>query len=319
MLTLLVIVELDRIGLTELQPTATGDEVLPVGVDTVPVPGLLVLRFDGPFYTANVRSVNRKMLELVDRRPGVEVLILDATALRQLPVTVIDEVGELQRELTERGVTMWVAADTAERASHPRAGADLAGAGGGRPGPPHNGPAAADPERPSPHRAAPPWSSAGGPVMGLGSGSSHHRSQWPSSWAVAWMRASRAAFGQRTFVAQPNFSNTQITRAEMSSWPRSTPCRAQVGSAWCRLCQDSPKLSRSSGQKFADLSRAANGRSPIMWQIELTDQVTWCSNAIRTSPAQKNADSAPAQDQVIRPPRTAGATSVATVHQRTPR
>ena len=44
-----------------------------------------------------------------------------------------------------------------------------------------------------------------------------------------------------------------------------------------------------------------------MWQIELIDQVTWCSTATRTSPAQKNAVSAPHQDIVIRPPITAGA------------
>ena len=49
-----------------------------------------------------------------------------------------------------------------------------------------------------------------------------------------------------------------------------------------------------------------NGRFPIMWQIELVDQVTWCSAAMRTSPAQKNAVSAPHQDQVIRPPSRTG-------------
>src|ERR1700712_2400693 len=120
------------------------------------------------------------------------------------------------------------------------------------------------------------------------------------------MRASRCELGQRTFVAQPNFSRIQMARAEMSSWPRSTPCRAQVGSAWCRLCQDSPKERNASGQKFADLSRAAKGRSPIMWQIELTDQVTWWSKAMRMSPAQKKHVSAPTQDMVISPPMRAG-------------
>ncbi len=34
--------------------------------------------------------------------------------------------------------------------------------------------------------------------------------------------------------------------------------------------------SRASGQKLADLSRLVKGRSPIMWQMEFTDQVTWC-------------------------------------------
>ena len=63
----------------------------------------------------------------------------------------------------------------------------------------------------------------------------------PAPSYLAARRSSRRGVGQRTEVAQPSFSNTWITRAEMSTWPRSTPCRAQVGSAWCRLCHDSPK------------------------------------------------------------------------------
>jgi hypothetical protein len=43
--------------------------------------------------------------------------------------------------------------------------------------------------------------------------------------------------------------------------------------------------------------------------MELIDQVTWCSRAIRTSTAQKNADTIPCQDQDHRPP-TSGGTSV---------
>src|SRR4051794_796073 len=113
------------------------------------------------------------------------------------------------------------------------------------------------------------------------------------------MRASRSGLVQRTSLTQPNFSMIQITRAEMSIWPGSTPCRAQVGSAWWELCQDSPIDRMASGQKFAALSRLAKGRAPIMWQIELIDQVTWCRNDTRTRPAQKNAVTAPHHDQVI--------------------
>ena len=97
-------------------------------------------------------------------------------------------------------------------------------------------------------------------------------------------RSSRRGVGQRTDVAQPSFSNAWITRAEMSTWPRCTPWRAQVGSAWCRLCHDSPKDRTASGQTLREWSRAANGASPIMWQIELIDHVTWCSSATRTRP-----------------------------------
>ncbi|GHG03967.1 hypothetical protein GCM10017567_19930 [Amycolatopsis bullii] len=50
-----------------------------------------------------------------------------------------------------------------------------------------------------------------------------------------------------------------------------------------------------------------------MWHREFTDQVTWCSTATRTRPAQKNAVSAPHQDIVTNPPINAGASSVTTV------
>jgi hypothetical protein len=48
---------------------------------------------------------------------------------------------------------------------------------------------------------------------------------------VAVMRASRSGLVHRTSQTQPSFSKIQITLAEVSSWPRSTPWRAQVGSA----------------------------------------------------------------------------------------
>ncbi len=59
------------------------------------------------------------------------------------------------------------------------------------------------------------------------------------------------------------------------------------------MCKDSPIDRIVSGQKLAALICAANGRSPIMCQIELMDQVTWCSTATRTRLAQKNAVSEP--------------------------
>jgi MFS superfamily sulfate permease-like transporter len=105
----LVIRELDRVGLTELQLTPDGEDLLVAGAHTVPTPGLLVLRFDGPLYTANVRGANRRMLAAVDAaRP--RVLVLDTSALGMLPVTVLDEVQELLRELSARDTEVWFAA-----------------------------------------------------------------------------------------------------------------------------------------------------------------------------------------------------------------
>src|SRR3954466_3408744 len=97
-----------------------------------------------------------------------------------------------------------------------------------------------------------------------------------------------------------------MIRAEESSWPRITPCRADVGSAWCRLCHDSPQDSTASHHTLPERSRDLKGRLPTAWQIELIDHVTWCSSATRTSEPQKNAVNAPHQDIVTRPPISGG-------------
>ena len=73
-------------------------------------PGLLVLRFDGPLYTANVRGANRRLLAAVDERDCLDTLVLDTSALAKVTLTVIDEFAELERELAARDVTLWIAA-----------------------------------------------------------------------------------------------------------------------------------------------------------------------------------------------------------------
>src|SRR6476469_6051649 len=100
-----------------------------------------------------------------------------------------------------------------------------------------------------------------------------------------------------------------MIRADETSWPRSTPCRADVGSEWWRLCQDSPHESTASHHTFPDRSRDLKGRLPTAWQIELIDQVTWCSRATRTSEPQKKAVAAPHHDIVTRPPTSGGSAS----------
>ena len=105
----LVIVELDRVGITELQPTPRPDDVRAAGPGTVAVPGLLILRLDGPLYTANVRSVNRKLLDAVDGRPDARVLVVDATVQARLSFTVINELPTLEHELADRDITLWFA------------------------------------------------------------------------------------------------------------------------------------------------------------------------------------------------------------------
>ncbi len=101
-----------------------------------------------------------------------------------------------------------------------------------------------------------------------------------------------------------------MTRALGSSCPFRAPCRAQVGSAWCRLCQDSPNDAMASQATLRDLSRTSNSSLPKVWQMELIDQVTWCSSATRTRLAQKKAVSAPCQDIPHSPPISAGSSRV---------
>jgi sulfate permease, SulP family len=105
----LVIYELDRLGVTELQATPDLSDVQIVGSDTAPVDGLLILRVDGPLYTANVRGVNRRLLDAVDAGKPT-TLVLDTAAVVGLPVTVLDRFTDLQRELDTRAVSLWVAA-----------------------------------------------------------------------------------------------------------------------------------------------------------------------------------------------------------------
>ncbi len=65
---LIVIIELDRVGVTELQATPAGDDVLVASELTEPIPGLLILRPDGPLYTANVRSCSARSWPRSTRR-----------------------------------------------------------------------------------------------------------------------------------------------------------------------------------------------------------------------------------------------------------
>src|SRR6478752_9925256 len=72
------------------------------GADTVAEPGLLILRLDGPLYTANVHSVITKVLDAVDARPSTDTLIMDNVAMARLTVTVVHQMEEVDRELAER-------------------------------------------------------------------------------------------------------------------------------------------------------------------------------------------------------------------------
>jgi hypothetical protein len=99
------------------------------------------------------------------------------------------------------------------------------------------------------------------------------------------------------WLAQPNFSNSPDDPGGDVELPA---LDAVAGAGRVGVVQVVPGLAHGQDRQRPEvrgLVPASNGRSPIMWQIELTDQVTWCSTATRTSPAQKNAVSAPHQDR----------------------
>jgi MFS superfamily sulfate permease-like transporter len=103
----LVLRELDRLGVTELHPTVAGDDLALPTSTTARLPGLLVLRFDGPLYTANVRGANRRVLAAVDAA-DVDTLVLDMAAVARTPLTVIDQFADFDAELAARGVRCWI-------------------------------------------------------------------------------------------------------------------------------------------------------------------------------------------------------------------
>jgi MFS superfamily sulfate permease-like transporter len=107
----LVIYELDHLGVSELQMVTRDGrrDVQVAGDDTEALDGLLILRFDGPLYTANIRGVNRKILTAVDAAKPT-TLLLDASSVPALTVTVLEQFGDLQNQLEARDVTMWFAA-----------------------------------------------------------------------------------------------------------------------------------------------------------------------------------------------------------------
>ncbi|MFV0258261.1 MAG: SulP family inorganic anion transporter [Acidimicrobiales bacterium] len=108
--------ELNVVGVTELQLDDDGDELLPAGDGTHPVDGLIVLRVDGPLYTANVRNVVSLVHHHVDRTDA-RVVVIDLTAVSRTSITVVDELTELHRSLAHHRVDLWWASVTPEVAA----------------------------------------------------------------------------------------------------------------------------------------------------------------------------------------------------------
>ncbi|HKY67599.1 MAG TPA: SulP family inorganic anion transporter [Acidimicrobiales bacterium] len=110
---LLLLRELNHPDVDELRPlTGAPGSLVPASDDDAgpPVPGLLVLRVGAPLYTANARTVQRLIVDRVAAagRP-VRVVVLDATVVGRLTVTVLGVGRELEQQLAEQGVEIWIA------------------------------------------------------------------------------------------------------------------------------------------------------------------------------------------------------------------
>lgn len=109
---LLVLRELNHAGTDELRALPDGSLVPAVVVPEIPpVPGLLVLRITAPVYTANARGIQAKVIDAVEATdPRPRVVVVDMTVVGQLTVTALTVGRELEQQLADRGVELWIAA-----------------------------------------------------------------------------------------------------------------------------------------------------------------------------------------------------------------
>jgi len=105
----LVLRELNRIGLVEVRRAPDGT-LRPARECDAAAPGVLVLLPTGGLYTANVRSAQSAILDVVAARdPLPRIVILDLAVQRALSVTVLDALGELDRQLARDGIELQLA------------------------------------------------------------------------------------------------------------------------------------------------------------------------------------------------------------------
>jgi hypothetical protein len=98
-----------------------------------------------------------------------------------------------------------------------------------------------------------------------------------SAGGVRVTRASRCGVGHRTPIPRRVSRKSISAGREMSTWPRARHGQAQVGAAWCRLCQDCPEGARA----FEDL--AAAGALELLAQAPSRVCRGWCSEPIEGS------------------------------------
>lgn len=78
--------------------------------EAVPVPGLVVYRYDAPLFFANAEDFHARAMAVIDRSPyPVEWFVLNAEAQVDPDLTAVDAMEQLRRELTERGIVFAMA------------------------------------------------------------------------------------------------------------------------------------------------------------------------------------------------------------------
>ncbi len=89
-------------------PGAYGD--LTRHPENMPVPGVLIVRVDGPLYYANALTVrDRVKVMLAAMAPPPRAVLLDAAAQDQLDLTSTDMLKSLVRELQAKGIAVYLA------------------------------------------------------------------------------------------------------------------------------------------------------------------------------------------------------------------
>jgi MFS superfamily sulfate permease-like transporter len=74
-------------------------------------PGLTIVRPEAPLYFANARYVRDRVRAVVgEQEPPPAVVLLDLSAVPDFDTTAFDVVRELDEELRERGIALWLAA-----------------------------------------------------------------------------------------------------------------------------------------------------------------------------------------------------------------
>jgi SulP family sulfate permease len=77
--------------------------------DNKAIPGILILRLDGPIYYANAQTVREQIKALItSTQPPPYTIVLDATAQDNLDITSAEMLKSLVKELKDKGIEVYV-------------------------------------------------------------------------------------------------------------------------------------------------------------------------------------------------------------------